>query len=286
MTDRYGAAMPILLGVLASLAIGVSDTCGRASAKRADSVSHVSVQMIVGTIVAVPVALVLGSQLIGVDVIKGALSGVCVAVGLSIVYKAMSEASSAVVAPTAAVLAAVLPLAWDLIGGTRLAPLAAVGCGVALVSLGLTTFDPDLGDRIWAGLLWALVGGAFFGLSIVFVGDTSADSGAWPAAIQRFTGFLAMVVLARRRNVPLGLPRGVRRFGVLGGIAGAVGMVAWAIGAQQGDLGTVSIAAATYPAVVAVLTLFDGDRLRWWQALGIAGAIIGTILIAVASQTG
>lgn len=238
--------------------------------------------MIVGTIAAAPVAFFLGSQLIGIDIIKGAISGVCVGVGLSIVYKAMSEASSAVVSPTAAVLAAVLPLGWDLIGGTRLAPLAAVGCGIALVSLALTTFDPDLGDRVRTGLFWALIGGTFFGLSIVFVGDTSPDSGAWPAAVQRFTGFLAMIPIARHRGVPLTLPVGVRRFGVLGGIAGAVGMIAWAIGAQQGDLGTVSIAAATYPAVVAVLTLFDGDRLRWWQAIGIVGAIIGTILIAVA----
>ncbi len=273
--------MPILLGVLASLAIGISDTCGRASAKRADSVSHVSVQMFVGAIVAVPVALILGSQLIGVDVIKGALSGVSIAIGLSIVYKAMSEASSAVVAPTAAVLAAVLPLGWDLIGGTRLSTLAGIGCAIALVSLGLTTFDPDLGDRVKTGLFWAVIGGTFFGLSIVFVGDTSTESGAWPAAIQRLTGFVAMIPVARQRKVPLTLPPGVRRFGLLGGIAGAVGMVAWAIGAQQGDLGTVSIAAATYPAVVAVLTLFDGDRLRWWQGLGILGAIAGTILIAL-----
>ncbi len=275
--------MPVLLGALASLFIGVSDTFGRASARRADSVSHVATQMLTGVAVSLPFVFILGSEFIQRDVASGALSGVFVAAGLSVVYRGMAVSSSAVVAPTAAVLAALLPLAWDLVGGTRLSALELVGCAVAITSLGLTTFNPDLGDRVRQGLLLAIGGGILFGLSVVFAADTSEASGAWPAVAQRATGFLAMVPLALRRGVPVFLPPGVRRFGLGGGIAGAVGMVAWIIGSQQGDLGTVSVISSTYPAVVALLaTRFDADVIRWWQAIGIAGAIAGSACIALA----
>ncbi len=275
--------MPILLGALASLFIGISDTLGRASSKRADSVSHVSTQMLTGVVVSLPFVFLLGSELIGRDLASGALSGVFIGAGLAVVYRGMALSSAAVVAPTAAVLAALLPLAWDLIGGTRLESLEIFGCVIAIASLGLTTFNPDLGDRVRQGLILAVTGGILFGLSVVFAADTSEASGAWPAVTQRATGFLVMIPLAIRRAVPVFLPAGVLRFGLAGGVAGAVGMVCWIIGSQQGDLGTVSVISSTYPAVVALLaTRYDGDQIRWWQAVGIVGAIAGSACIALA----
>lgn len=239
--------------------------------------------MLVGAVVSVPIALLLKSSPIGRDLLSGLMSGVVLAAGLAVVYRGMAESSAAVVSPTAAVLAAVLPLGWDLIGGTRLEPLAIVGCIVAVLALGLTTFNPDLGDAVTKGLVMALIGGVLFGLGIILVADTSQDSGAWPAAAQRAGGFVAMIALAKRQAVPLFLPPSIRRFGVLGGLAGALGMVCWVVGSQRGDLGTVSVVSSTYPAVVAFLaTVFDDDELRWWQGVGIAGAIAGTALIAFA----
>lgn len=180
-------------------------------------------------------------------------------------------------------LAAVLPLAWDLVGGANLEQLSAIGCCIALISLGLTTYSPVHGGDVKKGLGLAVAGGMLFGLSIVFGGDTSEASGAWPAAAQRFAGFVAMMIVARTQHIPPLLPEGIRRFGVLGGVAGGLGMVCWFMGAQQGDLGTVSVVASTYPAVIAVLAAtFDDDHVEWWQWIGIAGSIAGTALIALA----
>ncbi len=274
--------MPVLLGIVASLFIGFSDTFGRASAKRADAVSHVATQMIIGVAATMPLALVLGHELLGPDLVAGAASGVSIAVGLSILYRAMADSSSSIAAPIAAVMAALVPLAWDLIGGAELEPLALVGCVVALASMALCSVNNRLGAAARTGVIMAIAGGLFLGLAVALAADTAEASGVWPAVAQRFTGFLAMVAVALRRGVAPVLPPGVRRFGVGGGIAGGVGMAAWVLGAQLGDLGTVSVVASTYPAVVVVLaTTFDGDEIRWWQALGIAGAILGTVLIAL-----
>ena len=276
--------MPILLGALSAIFIGISDTFGRASARRADAVSHVSTQMFVGFFVALVMTQIVDSTFLVPDLVSGAISGVFVGVGLSIVYKAMAESSSAVTAPVAGVVVALLPLGWDvLFGGARLGALAGVGCAVAIGSLVLVTYNPRLGKGVVrSGLLLALTGGVFFGLAVIFAGDTSAESGVWPAVSQRALAFLAMVVIARRRSIPIFLPKRVMTLGVFGGITGAFGMAALIVGSQQGDLGTVSVVGATYPAVIVVLsTLFDDDEMRWWQGVGVAGAIAGTALIAL-----
>lgn len=275
--------MPIILGVLASFFIGVSDTAGRASARRASAISHVSTQMLVGLAASLPAVFLIDSQWVWSDAISAALSGILIALGLSIVYRAMADSSSAIAAPMAGVLAALIPLAWDLLGGTSVTALTLVGCAIAIVSMAVVTFDPVLdGDTVRKGVAWAFVGGLFFGFSNSLAGNTSELSGAWPAVLNRGFGFLALVPLVTSSSVPMFLKPPVLRFGVLGGVAGALGIIAFVIGAQQGDLGTVAVLAATYPAVIVVLTaIFDDDHIRWWQAFGVAGAVAGTVLIAL-----
>ncbi|MFT7475010.1 MAG: drug/metabolite transporter (DMT)-like permease [Verrucomicrobiales bacterium] len=274
--------MPIVLGILSALFIGVSDTFGRASSRRAESVSHVSTMMLIGVVVAIPFTWIFDSEFISQDLVLGAISGILVAIGLSIVYRAMATSSSAATAPVAGVMTAILPLLWDIVGGTSIRGIQLFGCAIAIASMALVTYNPNLRGKLKSGLSLALLGGVFFGSSVIFAGDTSAESGAWPAVSQRAFGFLAMVLLAKRSQVPVFLRPPVLRFGVYGGIAGAIGMVCLIVGSQKGDLGTVSVIASTYPAVIVVLTtVFDDDEIRWWQGLGVASAIAGTALIAL-----
>ncbi len=272
----------ILFGILASLSLGLADVFGRASALRASAMSHVSTAMFVGIFVATPIAVVLDGSLIVGDLVAGVLSGALLAIGLAIVFRAMADSSSAVASPLAAVIGALIPLGWDLLSGTTLGWLAAAGSAVAIGSVAFTTYNPNLGGAVRRGVALATVSGVLFGAAIILVADTSADSGAWPAVAQRAAGFIFIGLLARSRNQPMFLPRGVVKFGLLGGIVGGLGMVFWILGAHRGDLGTVSVAAATYPTVTVVLaTLFDDDQLRWWQALGVAGSVVGTGMIAL-----
>lgn len=272
----------IFFGVLASLSLGVADVLGRASALRASAMSHVSTLMLVGVGVSVPVAIAVGGSLLARDFVAGIGSGVLLAIGLAVVFRAMADSSSAVASPLAAVIGALVPLAWDLIGGASLSALAAIGCGVAIVSLAPTTFNPKLGMSVRRGVALAAVAGVLFGIAVVLVADTSAASGAWPAVGQRAAGFVSMALIAASRKQPVILPLALLKIGIGGGIAGGLGMVFWVLGAQRGDLGTVSVAASTYPAVTVLLaSMFDGDQLRWWQLLGVGGALSGTALIAL-----
>jgi drug/metabolite transporter (DMT)-like permease len=277
--------MPVLLGALSAALIAVSDTLGRSGSRRVSPVSHVSTAMAAGVGTAVVLALVLSNDLIAADVGRGALSGLLASTALALLYKGMADSSAAIASPVAAVFVGLIPLVWDLAGGADLSGLAAVGCGIGIGSLALTTFNPNLGNRVLGGLAYGLVGGVLFGAVLILLGATSEASGAWPVAAQRFVGFITMVFFAMRTAAPVFLPRRLLVLGILSGVAGTSGIVAFAVGAQTGDLGVVSVAASMFPAGVAVLSrLFDEDELHWWQAIGIAGAIAGTALIALGSD--
>lgn len=276
--------MSILLGIAAAITIGLSDAFGRASSLRGQSsATHVITQMFVGTLVVLPFALVTNSAPIGRDLVFGALSGIFVALGLAAIYRAMADSSAAVTIPLAGVLAILLPLIWDLASGTRLSGTAALGCAVALVSLILVSFDGTMDPAtLRRGLTLAVFGGLLFGLTFLFAGSTSPESGAWPAVTNRGFGLLGILAVAKAQGAPLLLAPSVRKFGIIGGIAGAIGMLSIIVGAQIGSLGLVSVLAGSSPAVTVVATsVFDEDRVSRTQALGVGGAIAGAALIAL-----
>ena len=211
------------------------------------------------------------------------MSGITVAIGLAIVYRAAADSSSALIIPVAGVIAILVPLTFDLATGERLSTLTAFGCAVAILSIGVVSYDPELGtERIRRGLGLALLGGVFFGLTLLFAGVTSEASGAWPAVSNRAVGLIGALTLARLQRAPLLLAPAVRKFGVLGGIAGSLGMLALIIGTQIGSLAVVSVLAGSSPVITVLATAgFDEDRVSATQLLGVAGAIVGATMIAL-----
>jgi drug/metabolite transporter (DMT)-like permease len=69
---------------------------------------------------------------------------------------------------------------------------------------------------------------------------------------------------------------------LISGTCGSLAIVAFALGAQQGSLATVAVAASMFPAVSATLAAaFDEDTMRWWQMIGILGVVTGISLMAL-----
>ena len=199
---------------------------------------------------------------------------------LAALYRGIAESSAAVVAPIGAVLATVIPFGWDLTTGGSLAGLGVAGAIVALVGLGLTTFSPELGDRIRVGVAWGTVAGLCFGSSHVFLGETAEDSGLWPAVVQRTTGLVVLLVVALVRGLPALVEPSYRPRAAFSGAIGATGIAAFTVGAQQGSLAEIAIAAALAPAVTAGLAAaFDGHPMRWWQMVGAGVCAAGVAMI-------
>ncbi len=112
--------------------------------------------------------------------------------------------------------------------------------------------------------------------------QTSLDSGMWPAVSQRFVATALMLAATRALRIPQMLPRTLRLAGLIGGIIGGAGMAALIAGLQRGPVGAVAVAGSLYPVVtIALAVLFDDDRLRWWQIIGITAVLTGTTLMTI-----
>jgi len=273
--------MAILLGIGASLGIGISDYFGRFCSRRSDATTTVLTALLAGIVVATALALVIPSALVGRDLALGMVSGLTIGFALMLLYRGMSVASTAVVSPAVAFFMAILPLLWDLVGGASLSTRASVGVAIAIGGIVATTVSPDLRGRIGAGLMFAIGSGVLFGIGMTLVGETTVDSGVWPAVGQRAVAWLTLALYGAVTAAPKLLPPSLRRLGLLSGAAGALGIALFILGAQRGSLGPVAVSSSMFPAVTAVLAhLFDDDPLRWWQGIGIAMAIGGVALIA------
>lgn len=275
--------MGAVLGALTSLAIGLSDLFVMRVAQRNHVVTLVIV--VVGTALSVGLLglIVVDSEFIARDVGFGAGGGIGMMVGIIFYFRAMLVASAGVVTPLIAVQTALWPLGYDvLIDGARPAAVVWVGVVVAIVSLLLTTVSPDLEGQVAAGVRLALVAGTGFGAGVMFSGLGSEESGMWVLVANRGTSLALALLVA----VALGVPRLPHRSdlpsGLVGGALAGLALGTYVYATQRYDLAIVGVTGSLFPAVTAYLLYrFLDHPLRWWQAVGIAGAITGTALIAV-----
>jgi len=211
--------VPIILGAFASVLIGVSDTLGRAGAKRANAFSVVVMAMLGGVGVTLVSSFAIGGSPSTKDWLAGAASGFFISTGLAMSYIGMARSSAALVSPLAALLAAVVPLTWDVVGaGARPTSIAWLGCAIAVVSLGFTTFNPNLGSRIKVGVIYGLVAGLLYGGAVTTIGVTSEEAGVWPTVLQRTLGLVVVALIANRQGAPKVFNRSVAKVGILSGI--------------------------------------------------------------------
>ncbi len=274
--------MSVLLGTLSAFFIGLGDLCvGRVL--RAVHVVSLTTAASLGALGSGAIGLlIVRSEFIAADFAMGVLSGCFMGVGLVFYFKGMQSASVGIVAPISAVQLALWPLGYDVIRGARPSLLAWLGVVIAMVSLVLTTVSPELGNKVAAGVRSGVLAGSFYGIGIVVLSVTDPASGMWPAVAHRSSGVVVFAIAA----VFLGLPSfpspGQRWFSLLGGILGGFGLVAYLYGAQNYSLGVVAVTSAMFPAFSSFLLYRFGDHpLRWWQGIGIAGAVSGVALIAL-----
>ncbi len=274
--------MPVLLGVLASVFIGVSDYYGRYCARRAHAMTSVGTAFM-GGLGVTAVLLYFVPSAIGYEaLVLGAVSGALMAVALSAMWHSMAISSAAVASPIVAAFTALGPLVYGLATGERPSRIVAAGIALAIVGLLAAVIVPDLGGPLRAGIAFAVLAGTCFAVATVLLARTSLDSGMWPAVSQRLVATVLMLVATRAMRIPQILPRTLRLPGFIGGVMGGAGIATLIAGLQRGPVGEVAVAGSLYPVVtIALAVLFDEDRLRWWQIIGITAVLAGTSLMTI-----
>ncbi len=272
----------LLFAIAAALLLGASDFFAARSARTTPSITVTRTAVGTGTLLSPLLLLLVEWEWTTHDVVVGSLSGLFMIGGLMLLYEGYSVARMGIVAPLASVLLAVVPVLWDLVNGVRPGTTAAVGMALGLAALVLTSYTPGGTGSVAVGAILGVSSGVMFGIAFTLMGEVGTSSGLLPVVSQRLTGFGLLLMVAVFRDDPF-LAVGVgRRHAIRAGVLGLVAIGSLQLAFQRGDTGPVSVASSQFATVAVVLSvLFNGERMRWWQALGVAATAVAVALIAL-----
>lgn len=272
----------ITLALLAAIGYGAADFVGGAGARRAPSMSIVFIGQLTGAAAMLIVGLASPGTPTLVHVGWALLAGLGGATGCIFLLRGLSRGRMAVVAPTSAVGAAVLPVLVGLAGGERPAALVWIGLVLALPGIWLVSRQiPDGSEAASRGaFIDGLLGGLGFGALFVALGQIPESAGALPLAFNQLTGALVTVAVAKALRQTWQPSRGAAGWGSASGLLGVSGSLAFVEASHLADLGVVAVLASLYPAVTVLLarTLLN-ERLGAGQRIGLVccSAAVGLI---------
>ena len=259
--------MAIVLASIAAVLLGTSDFFAARAARHAPSLT-VTRTVVLTSVVLSPILLVIvPSQWVSRDIV---------------LYHGYKVAPMGVVAPTSSVLLAAVPVIVDVVRGQRPSAIATVGIVIGLVAIVLTSYQPGGSGSTRLGAILGLTSGVAFGVAFTLMGEVSARAGLAPVVAQRLAGITLLVAIALVRPEPFVVehPLG-RRMAMVGGVVAMFAIASLQLAFREGASGPVSVAASQFATVAVILAvLFNRERMRWWQAVGVAATAVAVALIA------
>ncbi len=275
--------MGVLLGIAAGILLGVSDFMANRASRSISSASVSRTNLAVSGLIAPLLLLIKPVDWTLRDLVLATISGITLSGGLVMLYRGYTVARMGIVAPTASVLLAAVPVLYDLIKGNTPSKVAASGMILGLVALVLTTYQRGGMGSVRIGIILGVGAGLLFGVAFTLTSQTSDAAGLSPVLIQRISGLLFLIVLQRFDKAPvLALRVPARRWAIGSGVAGGVALGSLKLGYIKGAAGPVSVAASQFAAVAVLLSvMFNKERLRTWQAIGVVASGVGVALMAL-----
>jgi drug/metabolite transporter (DMT)-like permease len=280
--------MTIVLALLASLFIGVSDFLGGIDSRTRNPLETSLVVFLAAFVTLVPIAFLLGaSDLSTHDLGLGAVSGLTTGIAYVGFFATIGHGRISIVAPISAAVTALLPAAIGIAEGNVLSTLALVGVICALVAIPLVAYetagsDTDT-DTDWSTARQVVVSilcGVGFGFYFFCIGHTHRSSGLWPTVATLVVGIVVIAPLAARGGVMPSFAS-LSRLAVAGGVTLGLADSALTTALQRGPLTVASVLGNLYPLVtIALGVAVLGERIRSWHAVGILLAVVGVAMIA------
>ena len=274
----------ITLALLAAVGYGTADFVGGAGARRAPTMAIVFIGQVTGAVAMLLVGLASPGTPTSGHLGWALFAGLGSAAGSIFLLRGLSRGRMAVVAPTSAVGAAVLPVLAGLAGGDRPVSLVWIGLVLALPGIWLVSRQVEDGTRSSSSgrgaFVDGLLGGLGFGVLFVALGQIPESAGTLPLAVNQLTGALVTVVVATMLNQRWQPSSHAAGWGVTSGLLGVSGTVAFVEAGHLADLGVVAVLASLYPAVTVLLArALLSERLAAGQRLGLVfcSAAVGLI---------
>lgn len=288
----------VLLALGAAMVYGSADFLGGAASRRVPARSVLQVSLPVGLLVVLVAALATGELPTPEGLAWGLAAGLAGGSGLLVFYGALARGPMSVVAPVAALISALLPVAVGLVQGERPAPSVVVGVLVCLTAICLVSMDGStVRPRSMRGPLLAMISGLGFGVFFVLVREAGRDGrgGLWALAASRAAGLLVVLAvgvvgwaLLRRRSGRSGagfrrrvaVDRATLPIAFCAGALDSLANVLYMFATRTGMLSLAAVLVSLYPAITVLLArVVYRERLQMVQRLGVLLALAGVALV-------
>jgi drug/metabolite transporter (DMT)-like permease len=272
-------------GLVAALMWGTATVSSSRASRTVGATSTLAGVMLVGFVVAVPIALAAGVPrgLGPADLGWLALSGCGNVAGLLLEYRGLRIGKVGVVAAIASTegaLTAVIAIA----AGERVSVATGVLLGVIALGVVLASIAPDdpaaRGRRVAAAAMYGLGAAVAFSVSLYSTARVGeVVSVPWVLVAARVAGVLAIAVPALVTG-RLRLGRSIAPFVTLSGLCELAGFAAFTFGSRH-SIAVTAVLASQFAAIAAAAAyLFFRERLARVQFVGVATIVVGVAALA------
>ncbi|NIQ39718.1 MAG: EamA family transporter [Proteobacteria bacterium] len=275
------------MGVVFALASasfwGTGDFAGGLSARRINEFQVLVLALISGIIIITLLAIVKGEALPNLESsVWASLAGVSGGLGIAALYRGLALGKAAVVAPTAAVIGAALPILFGLVfeGVPQSTQIAGFLAGITGIWL-LARFPSGSGDDVRSGLLLAFLAGVGFGSFFILIAQVEPDKILTPLLVAKAVALCVALVILFTKS--LGLPP-IRHspIALLAGLLETGGSIFYLWATQFTRLDVAAVLSSMYPAATIFLAgLIVKETVSPTQWAGVALCLVAVALIAV-----
>lgn len=210
------------------------------------------------------------------------LAGIAGALGIAIFYRALSIGSAAVIAPTAAVIGALIPVVLG-IANQGLPPFEKIAAFV-IGGLGIwtvTVSSPDEGFENRAGFSLAVFSGVGFGVYIYLIAQVKTGDVYAPLAVAKAASLATALVVLRRQNLRLPSLK-ENGLALLAGAFDVGGNIFYLLATRLTRLDIAAVLSSMYPATTVLLSAAVlKQRMSKTQMIGVGLCLSSVALIAI-----
>ncbi len=285
--------MAYLLALCSAVLYGTADFLGGLASRRTHALAVVVRSQCIALVLLVLMLPVLPeASATRSDLFWGGVAGLAVSVALPLLYQALAVGRMAVVAPTTAVCAVMIPVVTDLWRGEHLTLVTILGFGLAIVAIVLVGQQeaeaasvPAPTRAIPPGVGLALASGVAIGLFFLALAETDARAGMWPLLAVRVVAVPVLGAAALVSDRPLRMAAPVGRMAMATGAFDVAASALYLLATRYGPLSIAVTLSSLYPASTVILARgVLGERLNGLQLTGVACALLAITLIVGGSS--
>jgi drug/metabolite transporter (DMT)-like permease len=270
-----------LFAIASAALYGAADFLGGMASRRASTIAVVVWSQAAGLVMLLLVLPLLpDASPSRSDWFWGGIAGIAGSVGVGLLYRALAIGTMAVVAPTTAVCAVVIPVIAGVLAGERLAGLTIAGIGLAIVAIVLVSQERGTAQVARKGMGIAFLSGVAIGFFFLALARTAPAAGMWPLVASRAISLVLFGALGLATAQPMMMRSSVARIAVGGGVVDMAANALYLAATRYGALSIVVTLTSLYPASTVILArVVLGERLSRWQIAGVACALGAIVLI-------